>query len=115
MLSGSDAKVLPAQDSEDEIEHEEGADDDEGDEEDPVEGAPDGIVGLKRIEKFVDAPESTLKAKIHIFVGSSDYKIIRLYLFYTSLICLLENVLFVLEFYLILWYTFHCTYFAHLL
>jgi hypothetical protein len=40
-------EVLPAEYAEDEVEHEEAAHDDEGDEEDPVEGAPYGIVGLK--------------------------------------------------------------------
>ncbi len=40
-------EVLPAEYAEDEVEHEEAAYDDEGDEEDPVEGAPYGIVGLK--------------------------------------------------------------------
>ena len=38
---------LPAQDAEDEIEHEEGADDDEGNEEDPVEHRAESIIGLK--------------------------------------------------------------------
>jgi hypothetical protein len=38
---------LPAEDAEDEVEHEEWSDDDERDEEDPVVGAPNGIVRLK--------------------------------------------------------------------
>ncbi len=38
---------LPAQDTEDEIEHEERSDDDQGNEEHPVEGAAYRVVGLK--------------------------------------------------------------------
>ena len=38
---------LPAEDTEYEIEHEEGADDDERHEVEMVEGIPDGVIGLK--------------------------------------------------------------------
>ena len=38
----------PAENAEDEVEHEEGAEDDEGEEEHPVRGAPLGVVGLRR-------------------------------------------------------------------
>ena len=37
----------PTEDAKDEVEHEEGSDDDEGDEEDPVESVPKCIVGLQ--------------------------------------------------------------------
>ena len=37
----------PTEDAKDEVEHEEGPDDDEGDEEDPVESVPECIVGLQ--------------------------------------------------------------------
>jgi hypothetical protein len=43
----------PAKDTEDEIEHEEAAHHDEGDEEDPVEHAPHRVVGLNAIHKNV--------------------------------------------------------------
>ena len=39
---------LPAENAEDEVEHEEGAEDDEGVEEHPVRGTPLGVVGLQR-------------------------------------------------------------------
>ena len=42
----------PAEDAEDKVEHEEAADDDERDEEDPVERAADGVVGLR--EKILE-------------------------------------------------------------
>ena len=38
---------LPTEDAKDEVEHEEGSDDDEGDEENPVESVPKCIVGLQ--------------------------------------------------------------------
>ena len=38
---------LPTEDAKDEVEHEEGSDDDERDEEDPVESVPKCIVGLQ--------------------------------------------------------------------
>ena len=44
----------PWEDSEHEIEHEEGAEDDEGDEVHPVEVAAHGVIGLKK--KWFDIP-----------------------------------------------------------
>ena len=38
---------LPTEDAKDEVEHEEGSDDDQGDEENPVESVPKCIVGLQ--------------------------------------------------------------------
>ena len=43
----------PAEDSEDKVEHEEGSDDDEGHEVDPVPGVPNGVVHLKRRKTFI--------------------------------------------------------------
>ena len=46
MVAMADWSHLPTEDTKDKVEHEEGADDDEGDEENPVEGAPKGIICL---------------------------------------------------------------------
>ena len=49
---------IPAENAKDKVEHEKGADDDEGDEEDPVERVPKGIVclqwkGYTRIDSMI--------------------------------------------------------------
>ena len=41
------SRLLPAQDTENEIEHEETSDDNQRNEKDPIEGAADCVVGLK--------------------------------------------------------------------
>ena len=47
LLQGRQQTDSPAEDAKDKVEHEEGADDDEGDEENPVESVPKCIVGLQ--------------------------------------------------------------------
>ena len=46
MASATD---LPAEDTQHQVEHEEGPHHDEGNKKDPVEGASDGVVGLEKI------------------------------------------------------------------
>ena len=44
--------ISPAEYTKDEVEHEEGAEDDEGDEEHPVPGLPLRVVGLQAEQSF---------------------------------------------------------------
>ena len=44
--------ILPAEYTKNEVEHEEGAEDDEGEEEHPVRGVPIRVVGLQAKQSF---------------------------------------------------------------
>ena len=57
--------ILPTEYTKDEVEHEEGAEDNEGDEEHPVPAVPLRVVGLQASNRFLTMFESTTPPNHH--------------------------------------------------